>query len=58
MKTTVDALKGLFTALGGSADVRNISTIPDMIEAISGIETEEERPINASEINTIVNSIV
>lgn len=32
----VDALKTLYTALGGSADdVANITTIPDMINAIA-----------------------
>lgn len=35
MKTTVDALKDLYVALGGNAnDVKNISLIPDMIEKI------------------------
>ncbi len=36
MDTTVNALKNLYTALGGTnADVVNISTIPDMVNAIA-----------------------
>lgn len=36
MDTTVDALKALYTALGGTAaDVANITLIPDMINAIA-----------------------
>lgn len=36
MDTTVDALKALYAALGGTAaDVANITLIPDMINAIA-----------------------
>lgn len=36
MDTTVDALKALYAALGGSADtVADLVTIPDMINAIA-----------------------
>lgn len=36
MDTTVKALQNLYTALGGTAaDVENISTIPDMVNAIA-----------------------
>lgn len=36
MDTTVNALKNLYTALGGTAaDVENITTIPDMVNAIA-----------------------
>ena len=36
MNTTVDALKALYVALGGTAtDVANITLIPDMITAIA-----------------------
>lgn len=36
MDTTVKALQNLYAALGGTAtDVENISTIPDMINAIA-----------------------
>ena len=38
MDRTVDALKKLYVALGGSAeDVVNITLIPDMINAIAGV---------------------
>lgn len=38
MDTTVNALKDLYVALGGTAsDVTNISRIPDMIEAIAAL---------------------
>lgn len=36
MKTTVEALKDLYTKLGGEeSQVENINTIPDMIDAIA-----------------------
>ena len=36
MNNTIDALKALYVALGGSADtVANISIIPEMISAIA-----------------------
>lgn len=58
MTTTVEALQGLYVAKGGSLeDVKDLSTIPDMIEALSGIETEELRPITSSEINSIINTV-
>ena len=38
MKTIVDALKGLYVALGGSADdVADVTLNPDMIDAITGL---------------------
>ena len=38
MKTTVEALKDLYGELGGSSStVKNIVTIPDMIEAIAAL---------------------
>ena len=40
MKTTVEALQDLYLAKGGSfEDVENITTIPDMIDAITTIES-------------------
>ena len=61
MVTTVEALQSLYVSMGGnSADVENLNTIPDMIEAISELEEarqEEERTVTSDEINTIVNSV-
>ena len=38
MKTTVDALKGLYEKMGGeSADVEDVSTIPDMIDELTTV---------------------
>lgn len=38
MDTTVDALKALYVALGGTAaDVANVTLIPDMINAIATV---------------------
>ena len=38
MDTTIDALKNLYVALGGTAsDVADITIIPDMINAISAL---------------------
>lgn len=38
MTTTVDALKALYVKLGGTAaDVANVVTIPDMIDAVTSI---------------------
>lgn len=38
MNQTVDALKALYVALGGSAaDVANITLIPDMVNAIAAL---------------------
>ena len=58
MVTTVEALQGLYVSMGGNLeDVKGISTIPDMIESLSGIDIEVGRPITESEINTIINTI-
>jgi hypothetical protein len=38
MKTTVDALKGLYEKMGGKAeDVENIVIIPDMIDKLTSV---------------------
>lgn len=38
MNLTVDSLKALYVKLGGNAsDVENISTIPEMIDALTAI---------------------
>lgn len=40
MKTTVEALQDLYVAKGGNfEDVENITTIPDMIDALTIIES-------------------
>lgn len=50
MGATVNALKALYVALGGSADdVKNISLIPDMINAIATVASTavaKELPAN------------
>jgi hypothetical protein len=45
MDTTVDALKALYVALGGTAaDVANITLIPDMINAIATVAATATAP--------------
>ena len=42
MDTTVDALKNLYVALGGTAaDVAEVVLIPDMINAIAALKAAE-----------------
>ncbi len=42
MDNTVEALKNLYLALGGTADdVANITLIPDMINAIADLKANE-----------------
>lgn len=61
MVTTVEALQDLYVSLGGDMDdVKNFTTIPDMISAISDFEegkTEEERTVTSEEIDAIIGSI-
>ena len=56
MNSTVDALKALYVALGGSADdVVNITLIPDMINAIATVAaaaTAKELPDNPTSNGT------
>ena len=53
MDTTVDALKALYTALGGSADtVADLVTIPDMVNAIASIIASG----GAAELPTVTTS--
>lgn len=45
MNTTVDALKALYVALGGTAaDVANVTLIPDMINAIATVAASATAP--------------
>jgi len=45
MDTTVDALKNLYVALGGTAaDVANITLIPDMINALATVAATATAP--------------
>ena len=58
MKTTVEALQDLYVAKGGTlSDVENITTIPDMIEALSTLSEGESQPVTSDEINEIINGI-
>lgn len=55
---TIEALQNLYVSIGGMlSDVENLNTIPEMINAISGFKTEEERTVTSDEIDDIVNSI-
>ena len=61
MNTTIESLQALYVAKGGSqSDVENITTIPDMIDAITSIteeSTEGSVPITSAEVDTIINSV-
>lgn len=47
MVTTVEALQGLYSSIGGdSANVENLSTIPDLIEAIAELKSGESSTIS------------
>ena len=62
MDTTVDALKNLYVALGGTAaDVANITLIPDMINALATVAasaTAAELPKVTSSDNGKVLTVV
>lgn len=62
MNTTVEALKALYVALGGTAtDVENISTIPEIINAIATVAasaTAAELPAVKSSDNGKVLTVV
>ena len=58
MNTTIEALQDLYVAKGGTlSDVENITTIPDMIEALSTLSEGESQPVTSDEINEIINGI-
>lgn len=52
MDTTVDALKNLYEALGGTAaDVQDITLIPDMVNAIAAQVTANAAAAETKEEN-------
>lgn len=62
MKTTVEALQDFYVSRGGDlADVVNINTIPDMIDALNALEwgggSEQSTPITSDDIDEIVDTI-
>lgn len=57
MDRTVDALKNLYVALGGSADdVVNITLIPDMINAIATVAGAVATAAGTSELPAVTTS--
>ncbi len=57
MNTTVEALKALYVALGGTAtDVANITLIPDMINAIATQAASVATAANKAELPAVTAS--
>jgi hypothetical protein len=57
MNTTVEALKALYVALGGTAaDVANITLIPDMINAIAEIAEDVATAAGKTELPAVTAS--
>lgn len=57
MNTTVDALKALYVALGGTAtDVANITLIPDMITAIATVAGAVKTAADTKELPSVTSS--
>lgn len=57
MDTTVDALKALYVALGGSADdVANIVLIPDMINALATVAGSVATAASTAELPKVTSS--
>lgn len=57
MDTTVDALKVLYVALGGTAsDVANITLIPDMINAIATVAGTVATAATTAELPKVTSS--
>lgn len=57
MDTTVSALRNLYVAFGGTAaDVANITTIADMINAIATQATAVTEAANAKELPSVTAS--
>lgn len=56
--TTIEALQTVYVSRGGSfEDVENLTTIPEMINAINEIIEDKNSPITSDEIDEIINSI-
>lgn len=56
MNTTIEALQGLYVAMGGTlTDVENIVTIPDMIDAITDQYTTNKAAETTDEITDDTN---
>lgn len=56
--TTIEALQTVYVSRGGSyEDVENLTTIPEMINAINEIIEDNNSPITSDEIDEIINSI-
>lgn len=54
MNLTIDALKNLYVAMGGSAeDVVNITIIPDMINAIATVAASVTSAATTKELPTV-----
>ena len=57
MDTTVDALKALYVALGGTAaDVANVTLIPDMINAIATVAGTVATAATTAELPKVTSS--
>lgn len=61
MNTTVESLQALYVARGGELSaVKNLNTIPEMIDAIASIteaSTEGSVPVTSDELDEIIGSI-
>ena len=57
MDTTIDALKALYVALGGTAaDVADLVIIPDMINAIATVAATVTTAATAKELPSVSSS--
>lgn len=57
MDTTIDALKNLYVALGGTAsDVADITIIPDMINAIATVAGTVATAATTAELPKVTSS--
>ena len=58
MNTTVEALQALYVSKGGNlSDVENITTIPEMIDALADFQVEQEQPVTQDEVTEIINTV-